>query len=51
MRHDHALKALSISRLQHVQTPSLRCRPARFSFYSHYLELAYQFRAFPGFAL
>src|ERR1700745_616021 len=42
MRHDQSLKALTISRLQHVQTPSLRYRLARWSSYSHFCALAYQ---------
>src|ERR1700746_903062 len=41
MRHDHAFKPLSISRLQHVRTPSLRYKLARWSSYSHYLARAY----------
>src|SRR5246127_2447871 len=41
MRHDQSLKALTISRLQHVQTPSLRYRLARWSSYSHFWVLAY----------
>src|SRR6266404_3827221 len=42
MRHDHPLKPLSISRLQHVRTPSLYLyRLAVSSSYSHYLPHAY----------
>src|ERR1700740_2664514 len=40
MRHDQSVEALSISRLQHKQTPSPRYRLARWSSYSHFLILA-----------
>src|SRR6266481_6852313 len=42
MRHDHPLKPLSISRLQHVRTPSRYWyRLAGSLSYSHYFVLAY----------
>src|ERR1700739_2165350 len=44
MRHNQSLKALTISRLQHVRTPSLRYRLPRWSSYSHSWALAYRTR-------